>query len=126
MDSLLGCKTVTIPVAITLSNIHPTRRGVRLRIACEWPAGTSCPGQLALRTRIKVPLPHRRGRPVRTRVVSRSLGRRPFKLTGERSHAFVIPFSAGGRLLLRQHDKLRTQLVAAIPGGRRVVVIGVD
>lgn len=125
-DTLLGCKTVTIPVAITLSNIHATRRGVRLRIACEWPAGTLCPGQLALRTRIKVPLPHRRGRPVRTRVVARSLGRRPFKLTGERSHAFVIPFSAGGRALLRQHDKLRTQLIAAIPGGRRVVVIGVD
>ncbi|HSS33808.1 MAG TPA: DUF1906 domain-containing protein [Solirubrobacterales bacterium] len=123
-DALVGCKTVTIPVAITLSHVRATARGVRLRIACEWPAGTACPGQLALQTRIKVALPHRRGRPVRTRVVKRSLGRRGFHLTGERSHAFVVPFSAGGRLLLRQHDKLRTQLIATIPGGRRVVVLG--
>jgi hypothetical protein len=125
-DRLLGCKTVTIPVAITLSHVRATAHGVRLRIACEWPVGTSCPGQLALRTRIKVALPHRRGRPVRTRVVIRSLGRRAFHLTGERSHAFVIPFSAGGRALLRQRGKLRTQLIASIPGGRRSLVLGVD
>jgi hypothetical protein len=125
-DALVGCKTVRIPVAITLSHVRATAHGVRLRIACEWPAGTSCPGQLALRTRIKVALPHRRGRPVRTRVVKRSLGRRAFHLTGERAHAFVVPFSAGGHLLLRQHGELRTQLIAAIPGGRRVVVLGVD
>jgi Domain of unknown function (DUF1906) len=125
-DLAVGCKRVTIPVAITLSNVRATARGVRLRIACEWPAGTACPGQLALRTRFKVALPHRRGRPPRIRVVTRSLGHRPFKLSGERSHAFVVPFSAGARLLLRQHGKLRAQLIAAIPGGKRVVVLGVD
>ncbi len=124
-DRLLGCKTVAIPVAITLSHLRATAHGVRLRIACEWPAGTNCPGHLALRTRIKVALPHRRGRPVRTRVVTRSLGRRTFHLTGERAHAFVVPFSAGGRSLLRQRETLRTQLIAAIPGGRRVLVLGV-
>ncbi len=124
-DSLLGCKTVTIPVAITLSHVRATAHGVRLRIACEWPAGTNCPGHLALRTRIKVALPHRRGRPVRTRVVTRSLGRRTFHLTGERSHAFVVPFSAGARLLLSRRETLRTQLIAAIPGGRRVLALGV-
>jgi hypothetical protein len=124
-DRLLGCKTVTIPVAITLSHVRATASGVRLRIACEWPAGTNCPGHLALRTRIKIALPHRRGRPVRTRVVTRSLGNRTFQLTGERAHAFVIPFSAGGRSLLRQRETLRTQLIAAIPGGRRVLVLGV-
>jgi hypothetical protein len=124
-DRLLGCKKVTIPVAITLSHVRATARGVRLRIACEWPTGTNCPGHLALRTRIKVVLPHRRGRPVRTRVVTRSLGNRAFHLTGERSHAFVIPFSAGGRLLLSRREALRAQLIAAIPGGRRVLVLGV-
>ena len=125
-DTLLGCKTATIPVAITLSHLHPTARGVRLRIACEWPAGTDCPGQLALRTRFKVALPHRRGRPPRLRVVTRSLGRRAFHLTGERSHAFVIPYSAGGKLVLRERGKLRAQLIAAIPGGKRVVVLPLD
>jgi hypothetical protein len=125
-DLLIGCKAVTIPVAITLSNVRTTAHGVRLRIACEWPAGTACPGQLALRTRFKVAMPHRRGRPPRIRVVTRSLGRRAFSLSGERSHAFVIPFSAGGRLVLQQRGKLRAQLIAAIPGGKRVVVLGVD
>jgi hypothetical protein len=124
-DRLLGCKQVTIPVAITLSHVRATARGVLLRIACEWPTGTNCPGHLALRTRIKVALPHRRGRPVRTRVVTRSLGRRTFQLSGKRSHAFVIPFSAGGRLLLSRREALRAQLIAAIPGGRRVLVLGV-
>ncbi|MEX2107201.1 MAG: DUF1906 domain-containing protein [Solirubrobacterales bacterium] len=124
-DSLLGCKATRIPVAITLSHIRATKPGVRVRIVCAWPAGTPCPGQLALRTRFKV-AQHRRGRPPRIRVVTRSLGRRTFQLTGKRSHSFLIPFSAGGRLLLTQHGSLRTQLIAAIPGGRRVQVLGVD
>ena len=78
-----------------------------MRITCEWPAGTQCPGQLALRTRIKVAIPRKRGRPPRIRTVTRSLGRRAFQLTGERSHAFKIPYSAGGRALVQQRDGLR-------------------
>jgi hypothetical protein len=122
-DRLLGCKDTSIPVAITLSSPRVTARGVRVRIACAWPAGTQCPGQLALRTKFRVALPGKRGRPLRTRVVNRSLGRRAFRLTGERSHAFTIPFTAGGRALVQQRDGLRAQLVAAIPGGRRVAVL---
>ncbi|HEV7562650.1 MAG TPA: glycoside hydrolase domain-containing protein, partial [Solirubrobacterales bacterium] len=124
-NRLLGCKAVTIPVAITLSHVRATRAGVRVNISCAWPVGTACPGQLALRTRIKVALPHRRGRPPRIRAVARSLGRRPFQLSGGHSHAFVVPFSAGGRELLRQRGQLRTQLIAAIPGGKRVAVLGI-
>ncbi len=123
-DRLLGCKSTAIPVAITLSHLRATPTGVHVRIACTWPAGTQCPGQLALRTRIKLALPHRRGRPPRIRAVSRSLGRRAFQLSGERAHAFRIPYSAGGRALLKQRGRLRTQLIAAIPGGRRVVALG--
>ena len=100
-DRLLGCKTLGIPVAITLSHVRATPSGVRLRIACEWPAGTECPGQLALRSPIKVALPHRRGTPPRIRVVTRSLGRRTFHLTGERSHAFAVSLTESGRALLR-------------------------
>jgi hypothetical protein len=122
-DRLLGCKATTIPVAITLSNLRTTRGGVRVRVACEWPAGTQCPGQLALRTRFKVALPHRRGRSPRTKLVTRSLGRRAFRLSGERSHAFQVPYTAGARTLLRERGQLRTQLIAAIPGGRRVAVL---
>lgn len=125
-DRLLGCKAAAVPVAITLANPRATRQGVRVRVACEWPEGTACPGQLVLRTRIKIALPHRRGTPPRIRAVSRSLGRRAFTLNGKRAHAFVIPFSAGGRSLLTQRGRLRTQLIGAIPGGRRVVVFAVE
>lgn len=124
-DRLLGCKAIGIPVAITLSHLRATRSGVRVRIACEWPTGTACPGQLVLRTRFKVSIPRGRGRPPRIRLVTRSIGRRSFQLTGKHSHAFQIPLSAQGRLLLRQRDQLRTQLIAAIPGGRRVHIVGI-
>jgi hypothetical protein len=122
-DRLLGCKATAIPVAITLSNLRAMPGGVRVRIACQWPAGTQCPGRLSLRTRFRVALPHRRGTPPRIRAVTRSLGRRAFRLGGARSHAFQIPYTAGGRALLRQRGGLRTQLIAAIPGGRRVAAL---
>ena len=124
-DRLLGCKDTTIPVAITVSNPRATKRGVRVRLACEWPEGTQCPGRLSLRTQIKIAVPGKRGRPARLRTVKRSLGSRAFRLNGKRAHAFTIPYSAGGRALLRQRGELRTQLIAAIPGGRRIVVLRV-
>jgi hypothetical protein len=125
-DRLLGCKTVGIPVAISLSHIRATSGGVHVRIACEWPVATPCPGQLVLRTRLRVALPHHRGRPARTRVVTRSLGRRSFQLSGKRAHAFQVPFSAAGRLLLKERGRLKAQLIAAIPGGRRVNLVGLE
>jgi hypothetical protein len=122
-DRLLGCQATTIPVAVTLSHLRVTPAGVRVRIACGWPEGTQCPGQLALRTRLRLALPHRRGTPPRIRAVSRSLGRRAFQLSGGRAHAFTLPFSAAGRTLLRKRGGLEARLIAAIPGGRRVVVV---
>jgi Rv2525c-like, glycoside hydrolase-like domain len=123
-DSLLGCKRTGIAVAITLSHLKATARGVRVRIACAWPAGTECPGQVNLRTRIKVAV-HRRHQPPRIRVLTRSLGRRAFRLTGAHAHGFLIPFSSQGRSLLGERGKLKTQLIAAIPGGKKVAVLGV-
>jgi hypothetical protein len=124
-DRLLGCKATTIPVAISLSHLKVKAGGVRIWIECSWPEGTPCPGQLSLRSRLKLALPHRRGTPPRIRAVTRSLGRRGFNLSGERAHPFTIPFSAGGRALLHQRGQLRTQLVAAIPGGRRYISLKV-
>jgi len=125
-DRLLGCKNAAIPVAVTLSSPRATPRGVRVRIGCAWPTGTQCPGQLALRAKLEVASPRKRGRPARSRLVTRSLGRRAFRLSGGRSHAFTIPYSAGGRSLLSIRGKLRAQLVAAIPGGRRVVTLPIE
>lgn len=123
-DRLLGCKSTTVPVAVTLSVLKTTPTRVKVWVACEWPQGTVCPGQLALRTRVKIALPHRRGTPPRIRAVTRSLGRRAFQLTGKKGHGFVIPISAGGRTLLKERGNLRSQLIAAIPGGRRIVAVG--
>jgi len=123
-DRLLGCKSTTVAVAVTLSVVKTTPTSVKVWVACEWPEGTDCPGQLNLRTRVKIALPHRRGTPPRIRAVTRSLGRRPFKLAGKQGHGFVIPLSAGGRALLKQRGSLKSQLIAAIPGGRRTIAVG--
>jgi hypothetical protein len=122
-DLLLGCKSTAIPVAITLSNVRQTAAGVKVRIACAWPAGTACPGRLMLRASFKLATPRGHGRPPRIRVVTRSLGRRTFGLSGSGSHAYLIPLSSQGRQLLSQRGKLRTQLIAAIPGGRRIATL---
>ncbi len=124
-DRLLGCKTKHVPVAITLSNVRPTRDGsVHVRVACAWPAGTACPGQLALRTRVKVAVRRGQGRAPRLRTVNRALATRvPFQLSGGGARAYRVALTPSGRKLLRQHGKLRAQLVASIPGGRRVAVV---
>jgi hypothetical protein len=122
-DALLGCKSIAVPPAIALSRIWTTRSGaVKAIVTCTWPTGTACPGQLTLRTRVKVPV-RARGRVVRMRTVTRSLGRRAFKLSGNRWHTYKIGLTPGGRALLRKHGSLRGQLIAAIPGGRRTATV---
>lgn len=117
-NRLLGCRTTTIPVAITLSGLRATRAGVAVNVTCEFPVGLECPGHLGLRTTYKVATPRRR-KPPRIHSVTRSLAQRTFRLSGASWHRYVLPLSAGGRKILRERGKLRTQLVAAIPGGQR-------
>ena len=121
-DRLLGCKGATIPVALRLSRLKESGRAVRVRIACLWPAGTECPGQILLRTRFRVPTHHRFG--PRTRPVSRLVGRAPFRLSGGGAATYRVPLSAGGRSLLSRRGWLKTHVVVAIPGGRRTAVLG--
>jgi hypothetical protein len=122
-DSLLGCKGVTIPVAIQLSDLRARTNRVQVRLTCLWPEGTECPGQILLRARLRVPVTHYRGRGPRTRAVSRSLGRSAFRLTGGEGQTFRVPLTAGARKLLRLRSRLKTQIVVAIPGGRRAAVL---
>ena len=42
-DRLLGCKSTTIPVAVTLSALKATRPASRSGVTCEWPAGHGLP-----------------------------------------------------------------------------------
>jgi hypothetical protein len=117
-NRLLGCRTTTIPVAVTLSGLRLTRRGVSVNVTCDFPAGTECPGHLGLRTTYKVVTPRRHKAP-RIHSVTRSIGQRTFHLNGASWHHFVLPLTAGGRRLLQERGKLPGLLVAAIPGGQR-------
>jgi hypothetical protein len=122
-DSLLGCKGATIPVALRLSNLKAGGRGVRLRVTCLWPSGTDCPGQIVLRTRFRAPVPNYRGRGPRTRPVRRVIGRAPFRLSGGEGQPYRVPLTPLGRKLLRARAQLKTHVVVAIPGGRRIAVV---
>ncbi|MGN6663641.1 MAG: DUF1906 domain-containing protein [Solirubrobacterales bacterium] len=124
-DRLLGCKAASIPVALQLSGVKASGNRVRVRVSCLWPAGTDCPGQIVLRTRFRLPVPHYRGRGPRTRAVTRVIGRSGFHLSGGQAHTYRVPLSAVGRLLLRKRGRLKTHVVAAIPGGRRTAVVAV-
>jgi Domain of unknown function (DUF1906) len=123
-DRLLGCKGTTIPVALRLSNLKAGGNQVRVRVACLWPAGTDCPGQIVLSSRFRIASHSRTG--ARTRPVKRVIGRIPFRLTGGEARTYRVPLSAGGRALLRQRGRLKTHVVVAIPGGRRVAVLGIQ
>ena len=120
-DRLLGCKGATIPVALKLSQLQAKGKKVLVRVTCLWPAGTDCPGQIVLRTRFRV-ASRSRGGP-RTRPVSRVIGRSAFHLTGGGAQTYRVPLSAPGRKLLSQRGRLKTHVVVAIPGGRRVAVL---
>ena len=119
-NRLLGCRTTNVPVAITLSGLRATRAGIAVNVTCDFPAGTECPGHLGLRTTYRVVTPRRHRQPL-IHAVTRSLAQRTFHLDGASWHRYVLPLSAGGRKLLQERGKLRTQLVAAIPGGQRTV-----
>ena len=122
-DHLLGCKATTIPVALKLSHLKVTGKQVRVRVTCLWPAGTECPGQVLLRARFRAPVPDYRGRGPRTRAVSRVVGRSSFHLTGGAGQTLRVPLSSTGRKLLRRQGELKTHVVGAIPGGRRIAVL---
>jgi len=124
-DQLLGCKAATVPVALRLSHLKVSGKGVRVRLTCLWPAGTECPGQVLLRTRYRVPVANQRARGPRTRAVSRVVGRSSFRLTGGAAQTLRVPLSGTGRKLLRERGWLKTHIVGAIPGGRRTAVLGI-
>jgi hypothetical protein len=122
-NRLLGCKGATIPVALRLSHLTAMNNKVKVRVACLWPDGTECPGQIVLRSRFRIASHSRTG--PRTRPVKRVIGRIPFRLTGGGAQTYRVPLSSGGRELLRLRGRLKTQVVVAIPGGRRIAVLRV-
>jgi hypothetical protein len=120
-DRSLGCRTVGIRVPIVVSHIKLRQKAIWVNVRCQWPAGTSCPGHILLRGRVRVRQVVRRGRRrvVRYRPVRAQLAGRVFELPGGASHAFSVHLSRRGRLLTRGAGELRAKLLVAIPGGRR-------
>ncbi len=123
-DKLLGCREVGVPVPISLLRAKAGGKAVRLRLRCEWPVGTECPGQIVVRAGVpkRVVVRRRRGRRVvRTRTVPRAIARRGFHLTGGMSHTFRVPLGRAGRRLTRRGGGATAStahLLVAIPGGR--------
>jgi hypothetical protein len=120
-DRSLGCRTVGIRLPIVVSHIMLRQKAIWVNVRCQWPAGTSCPGHILLRARVRVRQVVRHGhrRLVRFRPIHARLAGRTFELPGGASHAFSVRFSKRGRLLTRGATELRTRLLVAIPGGHR-------
>ena len=120
-ERALGCRTVGIQVPIVVSGIRLREKAIWVNVRCQWPAGTSCPGQILLRGRVRVRHVVRRGRRrvVRFTPVRAQLARRTFELPGGASHPFSVRLGSRGRLLTRGATELRAQLLVAIPGGSK-------
>lgn len=121
IEKALGCRDVGIRVPISITHLNATEKALWVRLSCRWPEGTQCPGQIVLRAHVRLfRVVRRRGRRVvTTRVIGARLARRSFQLSGGRSHAFSLHLSSRGRLLTRGATELETQLLVAVPGGRK-------
>jgi hypothetical protein len=119
-DKLLGCRTVGVPVPISVLRTKTAGNTVRISVRCEWPVGTACPGQLLVRARVpqRYVVRHGRRRVLRTRAVRRLLAHRAFQLNGGGSHTFTLGLGAFGRTLTAARERPQAHLLVAIPGGR--------
>ncbi len=119
-DKLLGCRTVGVPVPISVLRTKSAGNKVRISVRCEWPVGTACPGQMLVRARVpqRYVVRHGRRRVARTRMVKQLLAHRAFQLNGGGSHTFVLGLGAAGRVLTSARESPQAHLLVAIPGGR--------
>jgi hypothetical protein len=104
------------PPPLTVSGVHATGATVFLRVHCGRPSGAACPGQILIRTHVRIRVRH--GRRVRTRVVRLAIAHRTFELGGGLTHTYRIRLNGRGRLLLHQRGELSAQLLVATPGAR--------
>ncbi len=119
-DKLLGCRTVGVPVPISVLRTKAAGNKVRISVRCEWPVGTACPGQMLVRARVpqRYTVRHGRRRVARTRMVKQLLAHRAFQLNGGGTHTFTLGLGAGGRTLTSARESPQAHLLVAIPGGR--------
>jgi hypothetical protein len=107
------------PPPLTVSRVRPSGATVSVTVTCGWSPETSCPGQILLRTHVRLPLGRARpGSAVTKREVRIAVAHRTFRLAGGRSHTFRVALNARGRPLLRERRRMRAQLLVAIPDAR--------
>jgi hypothetical protein len=102
--------------ALSLLGVRPATTTVQVRVRCGWPSGETCPGQIILRSHVRLNAGSA-GR-TETRVVRVAVARRAFRLAGGRSHTFTVTLNARGRPLLARRGSLKAHLLVAIPGSR--------
>lgn len=89
-----------------------------VRVRCGWPDGEVCPGQIILRSHIRLKAGGGSTGQAETRVVRVAVAHRAFRLAGGRVHTFKVTLNARGRPLIEQRGSLRAHLLVAIPGSR--------
>lgn len=99
---------------LSVSAVTAAGGAVSVSVRCGWPAGETCPGQILMRSHVRVPRRAGRG----ARVLRVAVARRAFRLGGGRSHTYRVALNSRGRPLLRASGRLDAQLVVAIPGAR--------
>ncbi len=106
---------------LTVSRVKTVAGTVRVRVRCGWADGETCPGQIVLRSHVRVAVRARRGaRTVKTKVIRVAVAHRTFNLGGGRTHTFLVTLNTRGRPLLHEAGTLKAQLLVAIPGARAV------
>lgn len=106
-----------VPPPLSVSSVTVSGGTVSVTVTCGWSPETSCPGQILLRTHIRVPVRGARRTGLK-RDVRIAVAHRVFRLGGGRSHTFRVALNARGRPLLRERRRMRAQLLVAIPGAR--------
>jgi hypothetical protein len=113
-----GEATAPILPALSLLGVRPATTSVRVRVRCGWQSGETCPGQIILRSHVRLNVGGGSAGRAEARVVRVAVARRGFRLAGGRSHTFTVTLNARGRPLVEQRGSLKAHLLVAIPGSR--------
>jgi hypothetical protein len=100
---------------VAISSVETIGAAVSVGVLCARPAGETCPGQIVMRSNVRVAVG---GRGLGSKLVAVAIAQRGFRLSGGRSHTFRVVLNSRGRPLLRKTGTLQTRLVVAIPGSR--------
>jgi hypothetical protein len=104
---------------LTISEVSVTGSLLRVTVRCGWSPDLVCPGQIRVRSTIRIPIRGSGGRVLSHRPRRVGIAARSFRLGGGNTHRFTVALDPRGRLLLARRGRLRAQMLVAIPGARR-------